>query len=52
MSRKWRGHHFWQPYTDNQMESLINVVNKLCEDYDIPKMSVGHNVKVDKIERV
>jgi len=50
-SRKWRGYHFWQPYTDNQMDSLVNIVNKLCDDYEIPKISVGHNVKVDKIEK-
>ena len=49
--RKWRGHHFWQPYTENQIESMLELINELCEEFDIPKVSVGHNVKVDKVDK-
>ena len=48
--RKWRGHHFWQPYTEKQIYSLSMLIDELCEQFDIPKLSIGHNVKVDKIE--
>lgn len=49
--RKWRGHHFWQPYTSEQINSLLELINIICEEYDIPKQTIGHNVKVDKIEK-
>jgi len=26
------------------------LIDELCEQFDIPKLSIGHNVKVDKIE--
>jgi N-acetyl-anhydromuramyl-L-alanine amidase AmpD len=48
--RKWRGHFFWQPYTDKQMDSLSELVKILCNEFNIPKTSIGHNVKIDKIE--
>ena len=49
--RKWRGYHFWQPYTEEQIKSMSNLIDLICEEYDIPKHSIGHNVKVDKIEK-
>ena len=49
--RKWRGHFFWQNYTEEQMNSLVELCNSLCEKYDIPLNCVGHNVKVDHIEK-
>ena len=49
--RKWRGHFFWDPYTDSQMDSLQQLCVDLCERFEIPKTCIGHNVKVDGIER-
>jgi len=49
--RKWRGYFFWQPYTEKQIESLSKLINKLCVDFSIPTIFIGHNVKVDKIEK-
>ena len=49
--RKWRGYFFWQPYTDKQIETLSVLVNELCTDFNIPTTFIGHNVKVDKIEK-
>lgn len=49
--KKWRGYFFWQPYTDSQINSLSYLISKLCDDFDIPKTSIGHNVKMDKIEK-
>ena len=48
--RKWRGHFFWDPYTDSQMKSLQKLVVDLCERFEIPKTCIGHNVKVDNVE--
>ena len=48
--RKWRGHFFWDQYTDFQMESLQKLVVDLCERFEIPKTCIGHNVKVDNVE--
>jgi N-acetyl-anhydromuramyl-L-alanine amidase AmpD len=49
--RKWRDYFFWQPYTDKQIETLSVLVNQLCTDFNIPTTFIGHNVKVDKIEK-
>lgn len=49
--RKWRGYFFWQPYTDEQMNSLSNLIKELCVEFNIPETFIGHNVKVDKIEK-
>lgn len=49
--KKWRGHFFWARYTDEQIKSLGILVNQLCDEFDIPKSSIGHNVKVDGIEK-
>lgn len=49
--RKWRGHYFWEPYSEYQMESLKQLTLFLCEEYNIPTTCIGHNVKVDGIEK-
>jgi len=49
--RKWRGYHFWQPYTKQQINNTVKLIYELCDEYDIPKISIGHNVKVDKVEK-
>ena len=49
--RKWRGHFFWQPYTEKQLNSLGLLINELCNEFNIPKNMIGHNVKVDGVEK-
>ena len=49
--RKWRGHFFWQPYTDEQMKVGGELIKKLCEEFNIPKTMIGHNVKEDGISK-
>ncbi|NDB80789.1 N-acetylmuramoyl-L-alanine amidase, partial [archaeon] len=48
--RKWRGHHFWQPYSEKQYKALSELVIELCDIYEIPRLNIGHNVIVEKIE--
>ena len=45
--RKWRGHFFWDPYTDDQLKKTQELCLELCERFEIPKTVIGHNVKVD-----
>jgi len=49
--RKWRGHFFWEPYTDAQMESLLELSLYLCEMFSVAPTCIGHNVKLDGIEK-
>lgn len=49
--RKWRGHFFWEPYTNEQMENLVELSLYLCEMFSIPASCIGHNVKLDGIEK-
>lgn len=48
--KKWRDQFFWDTYTKKQMNSLTILVNKLCEEFNIPKECIGHNVKFDGVE--
>jgi hypothetical protein len=48
--KKWRDYFFWEPYTENQMKTLSNIVTELCEKFKIPKECLGHNVKFDGVE--
>ena len=48
--KKWRGKIFWDVYSDPQTKQLIELVNKICKKYRIPKESMGHNVLVEGVE--
>jgi N-acetyl-anhydromuramyl-L-alanine amidase AmpD len=48
--RKWRQKFFWDLYTDEQMETLVNLCNIICETHNIPKKFIGHNTKLDNLE--
>jgi N-acetyl-anhydromuramyl-L-alanine amidase AmpD len=51
IERKWRNHFFWQPYTESQINVLSKLILSICSEFNIPTTSIGHNVKVDNIER-
>lgn len=51
VEKKWRDYFFWQPYTDEQLESTVNLCKFLIKEYSINKKCIGHNTKVDGIER-
>jgi N-acetyl-anhydromuramyl-L-alanine amidase AmpD len=42
---------FWQPYTESQINVLSKLILSICSEFNIPTTSIGHNVKVDNIER-
>jgi len=49
--KKWRNKFFWSTYTDKQIESLVVLLNYLCVDLNIDKKFIGHNVRVDGVEK-
>ena len=48
--RKWRQKFFWDLYTEEQISTLINLCNNLCETHNIPKKFIGHNTHLDNLE--
>lgn len=46
--KKWREQFFWEPYTKKQLIGLSNLIKEMCEKFDIPKESLGHNVISDE----
>lgn len=39
--KSWRGHVFWDKYTDEQMSTLSDLCNELCEKHEIKKQSIN-----------
>lgn len=38
--RNWRGHFFWDKYTDEQLNTINLLCNELCDKHDIEKQIV------------
>tara|TARA_R100000322_G_scaffold134397_1_gene90326 strand:- start:968 stop:1561 length:594 start_codon:yes stop_codon:yes gene_type:complete len=51
VERKWRGNLFWATYTEKEVNSLCELLNKITDKFSIPKEFIGHNVKVDGVEK-
>lgn len=47
--RRWRNHSFWQDYTENQLNSLVDLTVFLIKSYNIPKTVLTHNTFVKEI---
>jgi N-acetyl-anhydromuramyl-L-alanine amidase AmpD len=47
--KNWRDEIFWDTYTNEQMTSLVNLVNIICKEFNIPKDTIGHNVKSEEV---
>lgn len=47
--KKWRDYFFWQPYTNQQLESIAKLCNYLTDNYKIKRNIIGHNTKVEGI---
>lgn len=48
--KKWRDYFFWQPYTEKQFESTVELCLSLINDFKIDKKFIGHNTKVEGVE--
>ena len=49
--RKWRDYLYWDKYTNEQTDSCIYLCKKLIEEFGINKKFVGHNTKINGIEK-
>lgn len=49
--KKWRDFFFWEPYKDIQIQETSKLCTQLIESFQIKKSCVGHNTRVDGIEK-
>lgn len=49
--KKWRDYYFWQPYTEEQINSLYLLTKDLTEKFDIEFNIVGHNTFINGVEK-
>lgn len=47
--KKWRNLNYWCPYSKEQLESTLNLTRKLCEEFNIPKITINHNTKINEL---
>lgn len=48
--KKWREKNYWDTYSEEQINSLIELCKKILKKYSINKSFIGHNTKVDGIK--
>jgi N-acetyl-anhydromuramyl-L-alanine amidase AmpD len=49
--KKWRDYFYWQPYTNSQIDSTVFLCKKLFKEMSIKKEIIGHNTKINGIEK-
>ena len=49
--KKWRDYYFWQPYTTLQVEATALLCKKLFKEMSIKPHLVGHNTKINGVEK-
>jgi N-acetylmuramoyl-L-alanine amidase len=47
--KNWRGHYFWDKYTDLQLDSLSELCEQLCEEHNIYKQCVPGQGYIENI---
>ena len=47
--KRWRNYNYWAPYSQEQFESALKLVTKLCYDFNIPLNAISHNTKIDNL---
>lgn len=47
--KRWRDNKYWDTYSEEQFNACLDLVNSLCENFDIPKTVISHNTKVDNL---
>lgn len=48
--RKWKDKIFWEPYSEEQLNSLVELSKKLLTKFSIDNKFIGHNTKVDGVK--
>jgi hypothetical protein len=49
--KKWRDYFFWDPYTEEQLVSTVILVKNLMKEMKIEPNVVGHNTKINGVEK-
>ena len=49
--KKWRDYYFWQPYTEKQLDATVELCKELFKDMSISPTIVGHNTKINGIQK-
>jgi N-acetyl-anhydromuramyl-L-alanine amidase AmpD len=40
VEKQWLGYNFWEKFPDEQIESIVMLCRRLCDDFNIPKMLI------------
>jgi len=51
VDKKWRDYFYWHPYSEVQLHSTVFLCKKLFEETNIKRDVVGHNTKINGIEK-
>lgn len=51
VERRWRSHNYWSPYPQKQINSLVKLVIRLCNEFNIQKRVIEHNTQVYDIDK-
>jgi N-acetyl-anhydromuramyl-L-alanine amidase AmpD len=49
--RKWRDYFFWDKYSEEQINSLVLLCNRITKEKRMNKDIIGHNTKVRSVEK-
>jgi|LakMenE18May11ns_1017448.scaffolds.fasta_scaffold9959618_26 hypothetical protein len=47
VGRMWKGINKWATYTQEQLDSCVELCDYLCDEFFIPKTAIGHNTKIE-----
>ncbi len=50
VEKRWRNYQYWAPYTDEQVDSTVELVKRLCKEFYIPKFAIPHNTKLSQVD--
>lgn len=49
--KKWREYFFWDPYTEEQINSTVELIKNIFDEMEIKKNIIGHNTKINGVEK-
>lgn len=50
VEKRWRNYLYWAPYSEKQVNSTVELVNMICEEFYIPKFAIPHNTKIEDFD--
>jgi N-acetyl-anhydromuramyl-L-alanine amidase AmpD len=49
--KKWRDYFFWEPYSDTQIKSTLDLCENIFSEMSIKPQFIGHNTKINGVEK-